>query len=85
MEFHADGAGYDPTTDRWTPLPAAPEGEWLDSESASTVWTGREVLFWGGFTPVDPAGDPNLIRWADGLAYDPARRSWRRLPPRPPQ
>jgi hypothetical protein len=39
------------------------EGQLLDIDAAATVWTGREVLIWG-FTPVDPAGDPNLLRQA---------------------
>jgi hypothetical protein len=47
------------------------------------VWTGREVLVWGGLTIPDPVGAPNTGRPADGVAYDPARRSWRRLPAPP--
>jgi hypothetical protein len=85
LQVRADGAAYDARARRWAPLPPAPEGQWQDNDGAVTVWTGREALFWGGFTPVDPAGDPSLGRWSDGLAYDPARRTWRRLPTRPPQ
>jgi hypothetical protein len=83
LQVHADGAGYDPRRGRWGPLPPAPEGQLLDYDAAATAWTGREVLVWG-LTPADPAGDPNLLRQA-GLAYDPARGTWRRLPARPPQ
>src|SRR5262249_51969311 len=42
-----DGARYDPTTDRW--LPVSHEGAPLDQTDASViVWTGLEVLVWGG-------------------------------------
>jgi hypothetical protein len=38
---------------------------------------------WGGFTVPDPVGKPNL-GWSDrGVAYDPQRRTWRRLAPAP--
>jgi hypothetical protein len=77
----ADGAAYDPGTDRWEPLPPAPEGQWMLEDEGIAVWTGREVLVWGGVTI--EAANPNVARPADGVAYDPARRSWRRLP-RPP-
>lgn len=53
---------YDPATDVWLALPARPEGAW-----ESPVWTGEEVLLWGG----GPGGDL-LTRFNDGLAYRPA-------------
>jgi hypothetical protein len=43
---------------------------------ATAVWTGREVLFWGG-----QAGPDTLF--ADGAAYDPATKQWRTLPSAP--
>jgi N-acetylneuraminic acid mutarotase len=43
---------------------------------ASAVWTGREVLFWGG-----QAGPDRIL--ADGAGYDPATRRWRMLPAAP--
>jgi len=42
----------------------------------SAVWTGTELLIWGG----GPFGRRPL---ADGAAYDPAADRWRRLPPAP--
>jgi hypothetical protein len=42
------------------------------------------VLVWGGLTIPDPVNAPNSGRPAEGLAYDPARRTWRKLPARPP-
>jgi len=69
----AAGAAYDPAADRWEVLPAAPVPGRI---GASAVWTGREVLFWGG-----QAG-PDTI-FADGAAYDPATKLWRTLPAAP--
>jgi hypothetical protein len=68
----ADGAAYDPAADRWRLLPAAPiEGR----AYASAVWSGRELILWGGTTT--PAG--NSGGRGDGAAYNPATNSWRRL------
>ena len=82
---HADGAAFDPAAGRWRPLPPAPQAQLLlKTPGAAAVWTGRELLVWGGQTPVDPARAGGATRPGDGLAYDPARRSWRLLaaPPR---
>jgi hypothetical protein len=68
----ADGAAYDPAVDRWRVLPAAPiEGR----AYASAVWSGRELIVWGGTTT--PAG--NSGGRADGAAYNPETNTWRRL------
>jgi hypothetical protein len=51
---------------RWEELPAPP----VEAFGAGRVWTGTELVALGGF----------LDRpMTDTLAYDPARRSWRRL------
>ena len=41
-----DGACYTPATDRWTPLPL--EGAPRPRASHSAIWTGAELLIWGG-------------------------------------
>src|SRR5581483_2055556 len=73
--WHPSGAGaaYDPGADRWEVLPPAPVAARV---GASAVWSGREVLIWGG-----AAGHDTFF--ADGAAYDPATRKWRVLPPAP--
>ena len=73
------GASYDPVTRTWQALPASP----LKARSGhQMVWTGHEVVVWGGSNPsssLDPlAGYPR-----DGAAYDPATNQWRRLPAAP--
>lgn len=69
------GGIYDPVTDTWRPLP--PSG--LSQRGGSTVvWTGKELLVWGGYmaTPA-PTGDG--LSWSsrsDGARYNPATNAW---------
>jgi N-acetylneuraminic acid mutarotase len=64
----ADGAAYTPATGTWRKLATSP----LSARApAATVWTGTEMLVWGG---VKADGD-----LADGAAYDPARNRWRMM------
>ena len=72
-EAMADGAAYEPVADRWDVLPPAPIAGRF---GASAVWTGKEVLFWGG-------QDGSATAFADGAGYDPAIREWRVLPRAP--
>ena len=67
----ADGAALDPVANRWRPLPPAPIAPRSD---AAVVWTGREMVVWGG-TSADEA--------ADGAAFDPAANRWRTIAPNP--
>ena len=57
---------------RWTSLPSAPIAP---RGSPAAVWTGTEMLVWGGL-------DNNTFM-TDGAAYDPATRRWRTLAPAP--
>lgn len=57
----------------WRQLAASPLSPRIGH---SAVWTGQELLIWGGGAP---GGRPK----ADGAAYDPATDRWRRLPPAP--
>jgi hypothetical protein len=74
--LHADGAAYDPSTGRWQVLPAAPISGRM---SAAAVWTGSEMVIWGGY---DNAALPLHVS-AAGAAYNPATNRWRLLPPSP--
>jgi len=53
----------------WNPLPS--EGAPSARRLHAMVWTGKEVLVWGGI--VDGAGNST----GDGAAYDPATDRWR--------
>ncbi len=56
------GEAYDPATDTWSGLPVAPI---RGRVSAVAVWTGDEMIVWGGY----PVG---AGRWfGDGAAYTP--------------
>jgi hypothetical protein len=56
---------FNPLTNRWRLLPQPRTGEGI------AVWTGRELIGWGGGC----CGDA----WAGGSAYDPAANAWRTL------
>jgi hypothetical protein len=61
----ADGYVFDPASDLWTPMAVSPLGP---RSFASAVWTGEEVVIWGGW-------NGSRERYADGAAYDPASAS----------
>jgi hypothetical protein len=65
----SDGAAYDPGRDRWRMIADGPLAE---REQHLAVWTGTEMLVWGGRTR-------NYIEPPDGAAYDPATDRWRRI------
>jgi hypothetical protein len=69
---HATGWLFDPVARRWHRVAAAP----LAGRSlAAAVWTGDEVLVWGGYARGGT--------FADGAAYDPVTDIWRTLPAAP--
>jgi N-acetylneuraminic acid mutarotase len=65
------GARYDPSTDTWTPIPTnnAPEAR----GSHTAVWTGTEMIVWGGETE---RGVASLTLLDSGGSYDPTTDSW---------
>lgn len=65
-----DGAVYTYTTNSWTLLPSAPSGAARENHSA--VWTGTEMLIWGGMASGTTRND--------GLSYAPSTGSWDTLP-----
>jgi N-acetylneuraminic acid mutarotase len=56
-----DGARYDPAADQWIPTSMA--GAPFQRARHTAVWTGTEMIVWGGKEPV-------------GGRYDPVRDSW---------
>jgi hypothetical protein len=66
------GLAYDPVADRWRRIPPAPI---RGRTSHVAVWTGTEMLVWGGGDFRQSLGD--------GAAYDPEGHTWRVLPPAP--
>lgn len=72
------GAAYDLSTHRWRRIAPAPIEARYHHVS---VWTGEEMLVWGGVSPRTAPGRTGLRLHYDGAAYDPARDRWRILPP----
>jgi hypothetical protein len=71
-EHPRNGLAYDPVADRWRTIPPAPI---RGRTSHVAVWTGTEMIVWGG-------GDFRQ-GLADGAAYHPATDTWRILAPAP--
>jgi len=65
-----DGGLYDPVANAWTYLPASLANTPVARESHSAVWTGAEMMVWGGFN--DTSG--GLVN--DGARFNPASNSW---------
>jgi len=65
--FQGDGAAYDLDSDAWTPIGPSPL---TGRGGATAVWTGRDMLVWGG---------SDGARQADGALYNPTEDSWERL------
>jgi hypothetical protein len=63
-----DGAAYNPTTDHWRVIPAAP----IAGRSFPVMaWTGSEVVVFGGMV-----GERGQL---DGAAWNPATNGWRTI------
>ena len=63
------GGRYDPVTDTWesTSTTNAPGAR----EAHSAVWTGNEMIVWGGFIGTSPSPSLNT-----GGKYNPSTNSW---------
>jgi N-acetylneuraminic acid mutarotase len=72
-EYLNDGASYNPVSDTWIPLPAA--GAPKPRVGHTTIWTGSEMIVWGGINPFE---DSTVLM--DGARYNPASNTWKALP-----
>jgi N-acetylneuraminic acid mutarotase len=73
FEVFTDGAAYDPASDTWRTLPAAPV---RGRVGGGAVWADDRLVIWGGFGSPDEALD-------DGAVYLPEQDTWQTLPPAP--
>jgi hypothetical protein len=66
-EFLDTGSRYDPATDSWSPtgLTGVPEGR----HGHTAVWTGTEMIVWGGWTGALPL-------FNTGGRYNPITNTW---------
>ena len=62
------GARYSPATNSWSPLPA---GAPCDSTYQTGVWTGSEVLVWGGVRYTCATNPPRI-----GYRFRPGTNTW---------
>lgn len=65
--YHSSGARYDPLTDTWVGMAAA--GGPSSRREHTAIWTGSEMVVWGGFE-----GSDNL---SSGGRFDPATNTWK--------
>ncbi len=73
-----DGFTFDAASREWAPIPSGPLAARSD---AAFAWTGEELVVWGGWS--GGCCTPSETLLGDGAAYDPATRTWRKLPPAP--
>jgi N-acetylneuraminic acid mutarotase len=67
------GASYDPSSDSWLPIANSPLTVLLGQ---TTVWTGTEMIVWGGYAedPFDPF--LSLVNLNTGARYNPTSDTW---------
>ena len=77
--LHNDGARYNPATDTWKPVSTwnAPSAR----VDFPVVWTGREMLLWGGFTDTHSRyqGYHANAHLNTGGRYNPSSDSWKTI------
>jgi hypothetical protein len=65
--FPPHGEAYNPASNKWTALPPSPlHGR----QDPAAVWTGRQLIVWGGFYVTQRGGRKILL---DGATYTPAQ------------
>jgi ankyrin repeat protein/N-acetylneuraminic acid mutarotase len=76
--YFENGARYNPEADTWRPISTigAPKGR----VSATAVWTGTEMLVWGGVNDAQVANGGDFNRFVGtGARYNPATDTWTEL------
>jgi len=68
------GGRYDPATDTWTPVSMV--GAPAARGNHSAIWTGTNMIVWGGETD---GGNATLTLLNSGGSYDPATDTWTSL------
>jgi N-acetylneuraminic acid mutarotase len=75
----SSGGRYNPLTDTWTPVsldinrPSA-------REAHACVWTGSEMIIWGGRRSLFAIPSPTKTHYGNGARYNPASDTWTALP-----
>jgi len=72
-ELFSGGGRYNPVADTWILFEAAGASEGRVEDSAvNAVWTGSEMLVWGGYSDITGQG----VRVNTGGRYNPITNSW---------
>ncbi len=74
--FHSNGARYNPSTDVWTNM--SDINAQLKSAYHSSVWTGSEMIVWGGLDSIsgDFFGNGSRFFHNTGKRYNPVTNTW---------
>jgi hypothetical protein len=76
------GGLYNPAADTWRAVPTPPKAQANGRMWATGVWTGSEVVIWGGMVIGPGVRDGVQFEWhetTEGLAFDPKKQTWRTL------
>ena len=65
------GGRYDPVARTWSPISANAAPSARFAYPLQALWTGREIIIWGGADSVSPGNSVNT-----GKRYDPACDCW---------
>jgi N-acetylneuraminic acid mutarotase len=72
-----NGARYNPVTDQWTPLPT--EGAPPAAAEPAMVWTGQEVIIWGGVDYGIRNESGQVLTLGVGARFDAGANVWRAM------
>jgi N-acetylneuraminic acid mutarotase len=74
LETYKDGGSYDPVADQWTPISAVNDRYFRERHTA--VWTGTDMLVFGGGETLEPY-------FNDGRRYNASSDTWSAIPELP--
>ena len=73
LETKNDGGRYNPTRDQWTSIET--NGAPVARAGHTAVWTGNEMMVWGGTTNPSPFAQASF-HVNSGARYDPQLNAW---------
>jgi N-acetylneuraminic acid mutarotase len=75
----SSGGRYNPQTDTWTPVSSGANRP-SPRKAHACVWTGNEMIIWGGHRSVFAIPSPTRTQYGDGARYNPVSDTWVSLP-----
>jgi len=76
-EYLNTGGVYDPAADTWTGISTTDAP--APRDSASAVWTGAEMIVWGGFSEDHTVNPAKVYFYNNGARYKPATDTWKAI------